>query len=460
MTILTGRLELVANEFSTTDMLDECAEVLGPVAHAKGIEFVIRVSPEVPNHVIADQARLSSVLTHLIRNAIQSTHEGEVVVDVALEQMADGREQLHMDVTDTGCGYTAESMRSLFDPFSTERALTPIGTGIGLPTCACVVDAMGGSLTADSEPGSGSVFSVTIPVALAPHRQCLHWAGPEMIDLPVLVVDDNATSRMQISDTLSRRGSRATLAASKQEAIKRYISAIKAGDTFAAILVDSAMPDGSGFELAATLGDMPDFNIPIVMMIQAHNKAAQLAMARQAKASACLVKPIREADLYGTLQSLVAVSLETAADDSLLDTSVSDSAYGDEILLVEDNQILQIVTSRILRKHGFSVSVATNGVEALAMLKDRKFSIILMDIMMPVMDGLAAARMIRDQERADGARIPIVALTAMAVEGDRERCLAAGMDFYVVKPVQPKELLDVIRCFTTGERPVQFDAAS
>ena len=449
VTICTTKLELTSSEVSLRELIDDCAETVAPAAHIKGIELIVRVTPEVPEFVVVDSARMARILLNLAIHAIGATTDGQVVIEATAEPVADGTVNLLISVADTGKGHTSEQLRSLLDPFRNDREGAPIGTALGLAACSHIVSAMGGTLRVDSVPGAGTEFSIDIPLVLPIRRQTFRWADRQITDLKVLIVDGNATSRLQLFDTLTRRGSRPVVASSTKEAVKRYDAAVAESDPFDAVVVDSDQTDGSGFELTAVLSERPCFNVPIIVMIRSVDQRGQIQMARRSGACACIVKPVREGDLYCTLDSMVAGSRDLVGLAPVLDHNRRAEASMDSILLVEDNQILQVVTSRILQKHGFAVSVASNGEEALAMLRDQRFSLVLMDIMMPVMDGLCAARRIREMEDQGVRRIPIVALTAMAVEGDRERCLNAGMDFYVTKPVKPKELLDVIRCFTS-----------
>ena len=445
------QLDLDRIEFNLRDTLGDALKVLALHAHQKGLELADFVQPEVPEWWVGDPGRLRQILTNLVNNAIKFTEQGEVVVRVTVEGQRPDPSCLHFAVSDTGIGIPAEKQKSIFEPFVQADASTTRkygGTGLGLAIASQLVALMGGRLWVESEPGKGSTFHFTACVDLAatpaerPPR-----ASPEILhNLPVLVVDDNATNRQILEMMLRHLKMVPTTAAGGMAGLAVMAQAKKAGETFRVALIDSLMPDMDGFALAERIKHDPELAGTIIMMLTSSGLRGDVARCRELGIAAYLIKPVRQSELVEAILSLLGQASRERAD-VITRHSLREARRKLRILLAEDNQVNQTLVVRLLGKAGHNVVVAGNGKEALAALAKAgpgAFDLVLMDVQMPEMDGFEAATAIRKKERGTGTHLPIVAMTAHAMKGDREQCLAAGMDGYLSKPVKREELFDAV----------------
>jgi len=445
------QLDLDRIEFNLRDTLGDALKVLALHAHQKGLELADFVQPEVPEWWVGDPGRLRQILTNLVNNAIKFTEQGEVVVRVTVEGQRPDPSCLHFAVSDTGIGIPAEKQKSIFEPFVQADASTTRkygGTGLGLAIASQLVALMGGRLWVESEPGKGSTFHFTACVDLAatpaerPPR-----ASPEILhNLPVLVVDDNATNRQILEMMLRHLKMVPTTAAGGMAGLAVMAQAKKAGETFRVALIDSLMPDMDGFALAERIKHDPELAGTIIMMLTSSGLRGDVARCRELGIAAYLIKPVRQSELVEAILSLRGQASRERAD-VITRHSLREARRKLRILLAEDNQVNQTLVVRLLGKAGHNVVVAGNGKEALAALAKAgpgAFDLVLMDVQMPEMDGFEAATAIRKKERGTGTHLPIVAMTAHAMKGDREQCLAAGMDGYLSKPVKREELFDAV----------------
>jgi PAS domain S-box-containing protein len=454
------QLSLDRINFNLRDTLNDALKALALRAHQKGLEIADFVQPEVPEWSLGDPGRLRQVLMNLVGNAIKFTEQGEVVVRVAVEGQTADSVCLHLTVSDTGIGITAEQQKSIFEPFVQADASTTRrygGTGLGLAIATQLVALMGGRLWVESESGKGSTFHFTACMDLAPTpAERPPQASPEILhDLPVLVVDDNATNRQILEMMLRHLKAIPTTADGAMAGLAVMEQAKKAGKTFRVALIDSLMPDMDGFALAERIKHDPELAGTIIMMLTSSGLRGDVARCRKLGIAAYLIKPVRQSELVDAILSLLGQASRERAD-VITRHSLREARRKLRILLAEDNLVNQALVVGLLKKTGHTVVVAGHGKEALATLDEGgpgAFDLVLMDVQMPKMDGFEAASVIRKKERGTGTHLPIIAMTAHAMKGDRERCLAAGMDDYLSKPVKREELLDTIERYSY-ESPV------
>ena len=450
--IEAGRLDLDPIPFTLRDSLDDTVRILAVRAHSKGLELACHVHADVPDALVGDPGRVRQIVVNLAGNAIKFTERGEVVVEVSREPDPPGLKPdealLHFAVRDTGIGIPPDRQDAIFEAFSQADSSTTRkygGTGLGLTISTQLVGLMGGRIWVESELGKGSIFHFTarFGVQAAPARTELsdpsHLSG-----LPVLVVDDNATNRRILEEVLTNWHMRPAVAESAREALAEMERAREAGRPYPLVLLDAMMPETDGFDLAEQIRLRPGLAGATLMMLSSAGQPGEAAQCRALGLAACLTKPIKQSELLDTIMNtLDAASLPTR----LAPTEPPPPTPGVRplrILLAEDNAVNQRLAVRLLEKRGHSVAVANNGRQAVDALARESYDLVLMDVQMPEMDGFEATGAIRQREAQAGGHIPIVAMTAHAMKGDRERCLAAGMDGYVSKPLQAQELLNIV----------------
>ncbi len=464
--IEAGKLDLESLPFSLHDSLEDTLKTLAVRAHKKGLELAAHVPPDAPDTLVGDAGRLRQIVVNLAGNAIKFTEQGEVVVEVSVEWQNESETCLHFAVRDTGIGIAPEKQKIIFEAFSQADSSTTRqygGTGLGLAISLQLVTMMGGRMWVESEMGQGSVFHFTarfgVQQGVLPKPRHAH-ANVSVRDLPVLVVDDNATNRRILQEMLTNWGMRPIMADSGRAAMAIMEDTMRRGETFPLVLLDGMMPEMDGFDLAEQIKQHPELANAAVMMLSSAGQSGDRARCRDLGIASYLVKPIKQSELLDTILSALAVlpneENEEQEEFPLPDVEPISGQLQKSlhILLAEDNAVNQRVASRILEKRGHSVVIAHDGREAVEAFGSQPFDIILMDVQMPEMDGFEATAAIRAREQsavAPGNRaIPIIAMTAHAMKGDRERCLAAGMNGYVTKPVQASELLSAIETLTTA----------
>ncbi len=451
--IEAGKLELDPIDFALRDCVDDTLKTLALRAHGKGLELSCRIAPDVPDALVGDPGRLRQILVNLVGNAIKFTERGEVVVSVEREVATPGDLHLHFTVTDTGIGIPADKLRTIFEPFvqadgSTARRFG--GTGLGLAISQKLIQLMDGRAWVESAPGLGSVFHVTARFGLQPEAAATHPASgtDRLIGLPILIVDDNHTNRRILEEVLTNWHARPIAVAGSAEALAALGEASDLGEPFALVLLDGLMPGMDGFTLAERINADPKLTGTIVMMLTSNDQPGVLERCQALGIAASLTKPIRQSELYKTLVTILG---EAPGVEPPLMTADGPGAEPElatsrrlKILLAEDHEINQKVAVRILEKLGHMVVMAGDGQEAVTALRREAFDLVLMDVQMPTMDGLEAIAAIRAAEQATGRHIPSIAVTAHAMKGDRERCLRAGFDEYVAKPLQVRDLTGAI----------------
>jgi PAS domain S-box-containing protein len=438
------KLELECIDFGLRDTLGDAMKALAVRAQQKGLELACHIPPDVPDALAGDPSRLRQVVLNLVGNAIKFTERGEVVVDVAVESRTPERLSLQVAVRDTGIGIAADKQRMIFAGFSQADASTTRkygGTGLGLAISARIVELMGGRIALESEPGKGSTFRVSVsfgfakgPVAAQPRRQPDRLRG-----LAVLVVDDNATNRRILQESLTYWGMRPALTCGADEAMAGLLRASAEGEPFPVVLLDAMMPGTDGFELAQWIKGHPELGATILLMLSSAGRPGDAGRCQELGIHTYLTKPLKQSELLDAL--MTALYGDGKACAAAVDRAAPQPGGGGlKVLLAEDNAVNQRLVTSLLEKEGHRVTVVGNGREAVAALEREAFDLVLMDVQMPEMDGLEAAGRIRARELLDGGHVPIIAMTAHAMKGDRERCLAAGMDDYVPKPIQGREL--------------------
>jgi len=460
--IEAGMLDLNLVEFQPRENIEETIRVLALSAHQKGLELICDIDRSLPAILVGDALRIRQVLVNLISNAIKFTQRGEVVVTVSTKRRSAGTQSildLQFTVRDTGIGISREQHDTIFQPFtqadnSTTREYG--GTGLGLTISRRLVEMMGGRIWMESEYQRGSSFSFTTPVTVAegapeiPLLDCTSLRG-----IPVLVVDDNSTNRRVLSTWLSHWGMWPILAESGPAALKLLESVV---EPIPLILTDVHMPEMDGFELLKRI--KIHSQTPTVIMLTSGNYAGDVMRSRELGAEAYLIKPVRRSELLETFLKILATHPLTSPPVSTWRESVRrlgqelrpSLATSLRVLVAEDNIINQRYVMSLVEHEGFSAVVVSNGREAIAALERENFDLVLMDVHMPDMDGFEATSSIRARERFTGKRIPIIAVTAHAMVGDRDKCLAAGMDAYVSKPIRKADLLEAIALLTTDRK--------
>ena len=450
------KLDLDQIVFNIENCLDDTLKSLAVRAHQKGLELVSHILPGIPVYVTGDPTRLRQIMVNLIGNAIKFTDHGEVLASVGEESREETSVTLHFVVTDTGVGVPKDKQALIFEAFTQADGSATRrfgGTGLGLTISSQLVKMMGGRIWVESEEGKGSEFHFTARFGLAkslkaelplPPAACLQ-------DLRVLVVDDNVTNRLILAGRLSRWGCNPTSAESGEAALAALKRAAEAGEPFSLILTDAQMPGMDGFALVEHIQHHPEFSRPTIMMLTSTGQHLDVTRCRELGVAAYLVKPIRAHELRDALLAVISLKVQEAPPQEL----ARRQSPGEDprpqkglcILLAEDNAVNQYFALRLLQKQGYEVVLAGSGREVLAALEKRTFDLILMDVQMPETDGFEATAAIREKEKATGTHVPIIAMTAHAMAGDRERCLGAGMDDYVSKPIRSQELFAAIAVF-------------
>jgi PAS domain S-box-containing protein len=447
--IEAGKIVLDRANFDLDESLGDTMRALAVRAHGKGLELACRIRPDVPTFLYGDAARLRQVVVNLVGNAIKFTEGGEVVLEVWPETACDGEVELHFAIRDTGIGVPAEKQKVIFEIFE-QADSTPTrrfgGTGLGLAISSRMVDLMGGRIWVDSEVGRGSTFHFTARFALAEEEpgEKRHVCPAAIHDTRVLVIDDNGTNRLILEEILKSWAMQPKSMARGRDALQALREAQRAGNPYRLVLTDVHMPDMSGFALAEAIRRDPELTSTMIMMLTSGDQPTDVARCEELRIAAHLMKPVKQSELLDAIMLAMGFA---APDHEGLAAMVSQRGRPLRplrILLAEDSLVNQKLAIALLEAQGHQIVLVGNGREALAALISQPFDLVLMDVQMPEMDGLEAATAIRAREKSAGGHVPIVAMTAHALKGDREICLAAGMDEYIAKPIRAHELFDVI----------------
>jgi len=450
--IEAGRLELEVTSFELHTIVEAVADVLGERAYQKGLELIGFVDPNVPAVLCGDPLRLTQVLTNLGSNAVKFTEQGEVTLRANVVETVGSTAVLRFEVYDTGIGLTAEQQKGLFDSFVQADASTTRkygGTGLGLAICQRLVELMGGTISVESEPGTGSTFSFTVPLGIGSIETINRQKSRDSLNgLRALVVDDSASSRSILHHQFMAWGIRDDSVADGANALRQLRTAAAAGDAYDLALLDMHMPEMDGLELARLIKADSDLARTELILLTSLEQAGLNEGARAAGISACLTKPVRQSQLYDVIASVMGdqtyPTLKEKGETAQLQKRRGTlPGHQVRILVAEDNVVNQQVAIHMLEASGYQAKAVANGREAVQAAASQSYGAILMDCQMPEMDGFAATAEIRRMEGAT-RHTPIIALTANALKGEREKCLAAGMDDYIAKPILPETLNSVL----------------
>ena len=448
-------IELIPAEFNLQNSITEIVATLALTAHKKGLELLCHVPPTLPEAVIGDLSRLRQIIINLVSNAIKFTDKGEVAVEVQEESRTADGITLHFMVRDTGIGIPPDKLESIFQPFvQADASLNRKygGTGLGLAITSQLVRLMGGRIWVESVVGQGSIFHFTVKLGL-PERIGEKVTSATLSSLHgqrVLIVDDNSTNRVILREMLQSWQMQPEEAASGMEALSKIQSTCAGLNPYGLFLIDLSMPEMDGFTLLENIKKIEGCRQTPIIILTSADRVGDFQKAKELGASAYLVKPVRPSDLLDTIMSIKGASvIEKKKDEAIPEQVLSELPGNYRILLAEDNPINQKVAVHLLEKKGHQVTVVENGQQVLDKLAQEEFDLILMDVQMPVMNGFDTTQKIRELEKQTGRHLPIVAMTAHAMKGDREKCLEAGMDDYVSKPLYPEEL------YKTVERAVR-----
>jgi PAS domain S-box-containing protein len=450
--IEAGKIDLERMDFNVRDHLEATLKTLAFRSDEKGLELLCEVAPEVPEMAQGDSNRLRQIVVNLVGNAIKFTGEGEVALKVRVDAVEGGDRILHFTVSDTGVGIPPEKLKLIFEPFSQADTSTTRkygGTGLGLTISTRLVEMMGGKMWVESEVGRGSEFHFTARVGASEKTiEVGMIAPPEILrGVKVLVVDDNRTNRRILEGMLKRWEMKSTSVDEGEHALTALFSALEAGEPYGLILTDMHMPKMDGFTLIERIRQRPELSASIIMMLTSAGHRGDAARCQELGVAAYLLKPIRQSELREAIARVLGAREQKGAIPLITRYSLGDALEPMAVLRVlvaEDNAVNQRLATRLLEKRGHRVTVTANGREAVEAQANQTFDLILMDVQMPEMDGFEATAAIREREKHNGTHIPIVALTAHAMKGDRERCLIAGMDGYLSKPIRPQELDEVL----------------
>jgi PAS domain S-box-containing protein len=447
--IEAGKLVFEPTVFNLRDCVGDTIRSLGIRAHEKDLELAYHVQSGVPELVVGDRIRLRQILLNLVGNAIKFTEVGEVVVEVDGTFPSAAEAELQFTVKDTGIGIPKDKQSAVFGVFEQADNTTTRrygGTGLGLAISSRLVEMMGGRLTLQSEEGFGSTFTFTVRVGRVDEKtqdirsiRTTHLSG-----VRALVVDDNATNRRILQETLRNWSMDVVTASDASQALLAMRQAGESGRPFRLVLTDCHMPGEDGFALAQAIKCDELLNTSVIMMLTSGDHPDDSSRCRQMGIAAHLLKPVRQTELFNAISLALGQSEPPARTSEQTVRRSTDDSRSLKILLAEDSLVNQKLAVALLRKRGHDVAIACNGIQAVEQVVSGDFDLVLMDVQMPDMDGLEATIAIRTHQRQNGSYIPIIALTAHAMKGDRERCLQAGMDAYVSKPVRPDQLFETI----------------
>ena len=454
--IEAGKVDLEHVDFDLSACIEEALRTVALRADEKGLELLCEISPEVPAFVTGDPGRLRQVILNLIGNAVKFTEQGEVALKVQVDLLEDKVSTLHFMINDTGIGIPSDKLEAIFESFSQADTSTTRefgGTGLGLTISRCLVQMMGGRIWVESIHGNGSCFHFTARFAestsLATARQ-ITMAPSILVGIKALIVDDNRTNRRILEGVLNRWGMVTTVACDGEQALSFYQTAVEDGQPFSLVLTDMHMPKMDGFDLVERLKGKSVAISSTIMMLTSGGQRGDAQRCQTLGIAAYLLKPVRQSELREAIIRVLSSRPTKVNTGMITRASLRERADGSrtlKVLLAEDNLVNQKLATRLLEKRNHSVTVVENGREALDALEKCNYDLVLMDMQMPDMDGFEATRILREQEKSTGKHQPVIAMTALAMTGDRDRCMAAGLDGYISKPIRPQELDETLDIF-------------
>ena len=455
--IEAGKLQLFPTPIAFRKLLGQTVQSFGLRASEKQIELACHIAADVPDDLVGDDLRLRQVIVNLVGNAIKFTEHGEVIIDAKSEPAGDGQCRLCISVRDTGIGIPDEQQALIFESFAQADGSTTRrfgGTGLGLAIVARLAGLMGGRISVESKPGVGSTFQFTAVLGTQHIVRPAPACDVDLRDLRVLVVDDNRTNCLILEEAVAGWQMKPTTVNNGLSALEALRQAVTQGQPFNLVLLDAVMPEMDGFEVARRYRTEPCLAGATIMMLSSADRDSDAVRCGELGIARYLRKPIATAELQEAIKTALGHRPLPASRQASISSSLTmGPARKLTILLAEDNVVNQRVAVGMLERRGHIVSVADNGEDALAALAVQRFDIVLMDVQMPKLDGIQATAAIRQTELGSGRHIPIVAMTAHAMKGDRERCLAAGMDDYLAKPINANSLRDMIERWTSEASP-------
>ena len=457
--IEAGKLDMEAIDFDLNEVLDNLTSMVALKAADKGLEFLIASQPDLPTNLVGDPLRLGQVLINLVNNAVKFTDEGDITVAISVQEQGEKEATLRFEVRDTGVGMTKKQRGKLFKAFSQADASTTRkygGTGLGLTISKRLTEMMGGEIGVDSTVGEGSTFHFTARFGIASHEivKKRQVVPNDLQGLRVLIVDDNATSREILANFMDSFGFDYGEAASGKEAITELEMAPE-DHVYGLVLMDWKMPGMDGIQASKRIKQHKGLKtIPSIIMVSSYGREELMKKADEVGLDGYLVKPVNQSMLFDTIMYAFGKNTEDRKDTHSTSISISEKLRGAHLLLVEDNEINQQVARELLGKAGITVSIANNGKEAIEAIEREYFDGVLMDLQMPVMGGIEATEKIRKDDRFQ--TLPIIAMTANAMTGDREKCIDAGMNDHIAKPIDITELFETLGRWVTPSNPAAF----
>lgn len=459
--IEAGRLELDTINFSLRNTVEDVAYTLAKRAQEKGLEVACLIHPDLTSDLRGDPGRLRQILVNLVGNAIKFTHHGEIIIQAEPVKETETHVLVHFGVQDTGIGIPHERQAAIFDRFTQADGSTTRkygGTGLGLTICKQLVEAMGGKIGLESTPGIGSTFWFEINFVREPSTK--RGTGPltpgpaNLLQARVLVVDDNQINRVVLKKNVEALGSRVDAVTSGAKALESLRNAHRVGDPYHVVLLDMQMPGMDGEQTARAIKSDPAVKDVKILILTSMGQRGDAARLEALGCSGYLLKPVKQQLLFDAVIAVLGHQEERSASLITRHSIAEQKKLDLRLLLAEDNPINQKLAVVLLQKAGYSVDAVENGAQALEKVQANPYSVVLMDVQMPEMDGLEATRRIRELEEGTGQHIPIIAMTAHAMQGDRERCLEAGMDDYVSKPLEPKVLFNALDRWTQADHEI------
>jgi PAS domain S-box-containing protein len=458
--IEAGRLEIEKINFNLRNTVEDVAYTLAERAQVKGLEIACLMNPDIASNLRGDPGRLRQILVNLVGNAIKFTHQGEIVIQVEPLEKSDTQAVIHFSVQDTGVGIPLERQAAIFERFTQADGSTTRkygGTGLGLTICKQLVEAMGGTIGVESKPGMGSSFWFDLDFEKQPaEKRNTAPLTPELLNLSearILIVDDNKTNQIVLTKNVEAMGCRVEAASSGAKALEILRNAQRGSDPFHLVLLDMQMPGMDGEQTARAIKSDPSVKNVKIIVLTSMGHRGDAARMESLGCSGYLLKPVKQQMLFEA--ALAVLGRETEEIPPLITRHVlsEQRKLSLRLLLAEDNPINQKLAVTVLQKAGYSVDTVDNGADAVSKARTHQYNAILMDVQMPVMDGFEATQQIRIWERENGTHIPILAMTAHAMQGDRERCLEAGMDDYITKPLQPRVLFSALNRWIQNDTP-------